>query len=80
MITSLSSKRWLGRTEFRTVRFKASPGWKAQTIYQSEMALLSNACGRVLRSCLTPPALSEMGILRQQCVDALHVDLPLTHT
>jgi hypothetical protein len=31
----------MGRTKFRPQRLTASPGWKAQTFNQSEMALFS---------------------------------------
>ena len=33
----------MGRTEFLTQRLEASPGWKAQTTHESEMALF-NEC------------------------------------
>ena len=59
MISSLSSKRWLGRTEFRTLTIRASPGWKAQTIYQSAMVLFPER----MRSC-AQIVLDTAGIVR----------------
>ena len=41
----------MGRTEFLPQRLEASPGCKAQTIYESEMALFiecSQSCARIV--------------------------------
>src|SRR5437899_11895532 len=41
----------MGRTEFLTQRLEASPGWKAQTTHESEMALFNEctqSCARIV--------------------------------
>jgi hypothetical protein len=42
----------MGRTEFLPQRLEASPGWKAQTTHESEMALFSECMQECARKVL----------------------------
>jgi hypothetical protein len=53
------SLAWLARTEFLTLTIRASPGGKRKPIYETKWRSSLSACGRVLKSCLTPPTLLE---------------------
>ena len=69
MIAVDDRKRWLGRTEFLTptIRERAQ-GWKAQTSYQSEMALFSECMPLCAQNVLDTADIVRDGIFRQQTV------------
>ena len=54
----------MGRTEFRPQRLEASPGWKAQTTHESEMALFNECMLQCAQKVLDPADIVRDGDFR----------------
>jgi hypothetical protein len=65
-VLRLGSKIWLGRTEFLTRTIQGEPRLETRKpTTRAKWRSSMSAYGSVLKTCLTPPTLLEIGILRQ---------------